>query len=104
MRTRAVTTRSPRTSPRGAARTMKTRSSPVRGRKKPAADAAPEAPFGRARASFPIVGIGASAGGLEALEQFLGHVPSGSGMAFVVVQHQLITSVGVIFPDHFQFF
>jgi len=36
---------------------------------------------------FPIVGIGASAGGLEALEQFLGGVPVDSGMAFVVVQH-----------------
>lgn len=36
---------------------------------------------------FPIVGIGASAGGLEALEQFLGGVPSGCGMAFIVVQH-----------------
>ena len=36
---------------------------------------------------FPIVGIGASAGGLEALEQFLGGVPSNSGMAFVVIQH-----------------
>ena len=36
---------------------------------------------------FPIVGIGASAGGLEALEQFLRHVPKESGMAFVIVQH-----------------
>ncbi|HEX2689066.1 MAG TPA: chemotaxis protein CheB, partial [Kofleriaceae bacterium] len=36
---------------------------------------------------FPIVGIGASAGGLEALEQFLMHVPPQSGIAFVVVQH-----------------
>lgn len=36
---------------------------------------------------FPIVAIGASAGGLEALEQFLGHVPANSGMAFVVIQH-----------------
>jgi two-component system CheB/CheR fusion protein len=36
---------------------------------------------------FPIIGIGASAGGLEALEQFLGGVPPMSGMAFVVVQH-----------------
>ena len=34
-----------------------------------------------------IVGIGASAGGLEALEQFLGHVPPGCGLAFIVVQH-----------------
>uniref|UniRef100_Q47EE1 protein-glutamate O-methyltransferase n=1 Tax=Dechloromonas aromatica (strain RCB) TaxID=159087 RepID=Q47EE1_DECAR len=36
---------------------------------------------------FPIVGIGTSAGGLEALEQFLGGVPVNCGMAFVVVQH-----------------
>ncbi|MGO9443783.1 MAG: chemotaxis protein CheB [Thiobacillaceae bacterium] len=36
---------------------------------------------------FPIVGIGASAGGLEALEQFLSHVPEHSGMAFIVIQH-----------------
>ena len=36
---------------------------------------------------FPIIGIGASAGGLEALELFLGNVPQGAGMAFVVVQH-----------------
>ena len=33
------------------------------------------------------VGIGASAGGLEALEQFFAHVPSDSGLAYVVVQH-----------------
>ena len=39
--------------------------------------------------TFPIVGIGASAGGLEALEQFLTHVPENSGMAFVVIQHQI---------------
>ena len=36
---------------------------------------------------FPIVGIGASAGGLEALELFLANVPEDSGMAFVIVQH-----------------
>ncbi|MDB4986918.1 MAG: hypothetical protein JWN04_2096 [Myxococcaceae bacterium] len=34
-----------------------------------------------------VVGIGASAGGLEALEQFFEHVPPDSGMAFVVIQH-----------------
>jgi two-component system CheB/CheR fusion protein len=34
-----------------------------------------------------IVGIGASAGGLLALEQFLEHVPPRSGLAYVVVQH-----------------
>jgi two-component system CheB/CheR fusion protein len=37
--------------------------------------------------AFPIVGIGASAGGLEALELFLANVPKDSGMAFVIVQH-----------------
>lgn len=36
---------------------------------------------------FTIVGIGASAGGVVALEQFLSHVPPKSGMAFVIVQH-----------------
>ena len=37
--------------------------------------------------AFPVVGLGASAGGLEALEQFLAHVQPGGGMAYVVVQH-----------------
>jgi two-component system, chemotaxis family, CheB/CheR fusion protein len=47
-------------------------------------------------ASFPIVGIGASAGGLEALEQLLGHVPEASGMAFVIVQHLDPTRKGIM--------
>ncbi len=34
-----------------------------------------------------MVGIGASAGGLEALEQFFANMPNNSGLAFVVVQH-----------------
>lgn len=34
-----------------------------------------------------IVGIGASAGGLAALEAFFQHTPTDSGMAFIVVQH-----------------
>jgi two-component system CheB/CheR fusion protein len=38
-------------------------------------------------AGFPVVGIGASAGGLEALEQFFSAVPPHCGMAFVVIQH-----------------
>lgn len=37
---------------------------------------------------FPIVGLGASAGGLEALEKFLTHVPPDCGIGFVVVTHQ----------------
>jgi two-component system CheB/CheR fusion protein len=36
---------------------------------------------------FPVVGIGASAGGLEAVKQFLQAVPRKSGMAYVFVQH-----------------
>ncbi len=36
---------------------------------------------------FPVVGIGASAGGLEAFGQLLGAVPADTGMAFVLVQH-----------------
>jgi two-component system CheB/CheR fusion protein len=38
-------------------------------------------------ARFRIVGIGASAGGLESLEQFFMQLPPNPGMAFVVVQH-----------------
>ena len=34
-----------------------------------------------------IVGIGTSAGGLAALQQFFAHMPADSGMAFVVIQH-----------------
>jgi len=41
---------------------------------------------------FSIVGIGASAGGLEAFEQFFRSVPPDSGMAFVLVSH--------LDPDH----
>ena len=37
--------------------------------------------------AFPIVGIGASAGGLEAFSHLLRHRPVDSGMAFVLVQH-----------------
>jgi two-component system, chemotaxis family, CheB/CheR fusion protein len=37
--------------------------------------------------AFPVVGIGASAGGIEALKTFFTAMPSNSGMAFVVVQH-----------------
>ena len=36
---------------------------------------------------FYIVGIGASAGGLEALEQFFKNLPPDSHMAFIVIQH-----------------
>jgi len=50
----------------------------------------------KTRKSFPVVGVGASAGGLEALEQFLGHVPDACGMAFVIVQHLDPTHKGIM--------
>ena len=36
---------------------------------------------------FPIVGVGASAGGLESMMQMLRHLPGNTGMSFVLVQH-----------------
>lgn len=43
-----------------------------------------------------IVGIGASAGGLEAIEAFLSHVPLPCGLAFIVVQHLDPTHKGIL--------
>ncbi len=40
-----------------------------------------------ATARFPVVGIGASARGLEAFRQLLSHLPTDTGMAFVLIQH-----------------
>ena len=37
--------------------------------------------------SFPIVGIGASAGGLESISALLAGIPASTGMAYVFVQH-----------------
>lgn len=61
----------------------------------PAASSA-ASPVAAAAARFPIIGIGASAGGLEALEQFFGTVPADCGMAFVVIQHLDPTRTGVM--------
>ncbi len=36
---------------------------------------------------FPVVGIGASAGGLEAFKKLVGAIPENSGMAYILVQH-----------------
>jgi len=46
--------------------------------------------------SFPIVGIGASAGGLDALEHFFSNMPVNSGMAFVVIQHLDPNHIGIL--------
>lgn len=44
---------------------------------------------------FPVVGIGASAGGLQAIKRFFEHMPMDNGMAFVVILH--------LAPDHQSF-
>jgi two-component system, chemotaxis family, CheB/CheR fusion protein len=44
-------------------------------------------PRRRPRGGFYVVGLGASAGGLEALRDFFAAVPAKSGAAFVVIQH-----------------
>ena len=36
---------------------------------------------------FPVIGVGASAGGLEAFKRFIKAIPPSSGMAFILVQH-----------------
>ncbi len=44
-------------------------------------------PQATATEDFPVVGVGASAGGLEAFSQLLSQLPPKTGMAFVLVQH-----------------
>src|ERR1700684_1496649 len=41
---------------------------------------------------FPVVGIGASAGGLEAFKKLIKAIPENSGIAYILVQH--------LHPDH----
>ena len=67
---------------------MKNRANSRRARRRPIKKAS-DRPLSPAAAPrpFAIVGIGASAGGLEALAQFLGNVQADSGLAFVVIQH-----------------
>jgi chemotaxis methyl-accepting protein methylase len=43
-----------------------------------------------------VVGIGASAGGLEALEDFFSHMPASCHLAFVVIQHTEPTQKGIL--------
>jgi len=55
----------------------------------PAVDEA-TAPIGfenRAVLQFPVIGMGASAGGIEAVSRFFQNMPHDSGMAFVLIQH-----------------
>ena len=81
---------------------MKRKSTPDPRKIKQAEPEPKEKPFqqavdsGHEESTFPIVGIGASAGGLEALEQFFGNMPKNSGMAFVVIQHLDPNHVGIM--------
>jgi two-component system CheB/CheR fusion protein len=60
--------------------------SPSRRKVKPAAPTPPLATVS-SHGSFPVVGIGASAGGLEATTQLLRNLPQSPGLAFVLVPH-----------------
>jgi two-component system, chemotaxis family, CheB/CheR fusion protein len=53
----------------------------------PAGEDAPGAAHGPSSLGFPVVGIGASAGGVQALLRFFENAPADMGMAFVVVLH-----------------
>ena len=44
-------------------------------------------PFDRGAADFPVAGIGASAGGIEALRTLLEKLPNDTGIAYIIVQH-----------------
>ena len=48
---------------------------------------APESPRDPEHAVIPVVGIGASAGGLQAASRFLDAMPADSGCAFVIILH-----------------
>lgn len=61
--------------------------SPAAGTETSAAGAGEGKAVGPARKSVPVVGLGASAGGLKALKAFFSEVPEDSGIAYVVVVH-----------------
>ena len=72
---------------------IRKKNAPKKSSSSPAKNAiAAREPVAPTDAAFPIVGIGASAGGLAAFEAFFSAMPSGSGMAFIIVQH--------LAPDH----
>ncbi len=84
-----------RTQPKAAAGTKSTRRTSDRAPQDPAGPPGPSEPDvaepreldHRKRADFAIVGMGASAGGLDAFKKFLEAMPPDGGMAFVLVQH-----------------
>lgn len=61
--------------------------------KTPSSRAAPERKgVSPSHLDFPVVGIGASAGGLQAIKLFFDNMPQDTGMAFVIILH--------LSPDH----
>src|SRR5258707_117931 len=58
----------------------------------------PKQPDPVARVSFPVVGIGASAGGFEAFREMLNALPADTGMAFVLIQHLDPTHESMLAP------
>jgi len=70
-----------RTGPRAEGARTRSQPAPVSSAK------AQKKPVRISSAAFPIVGLGASAGGLEAFTQLLHALPMDTGMAFVLVQH-----------------
>src|SRR6266849_3916202 len=61
--------------------------SPPRARKTASPAGAQSGAEGFGTGPFPVVGIGASAGGIEAFIEVFRHLPADTGMAFVVVTH-----------------
>jgi two-component system CheB/CheR fusion protein len=55
-----------------------------------------EKPVIKSSIRFPVVGIGASAGGLEAFKKFVSSIPETSGMAYVFVQHLAASHLSVL--------
>src|SRR5258708_36196093 len=51
-----------------------------------------------AQVSFPVVGVGASAGGFEAFGEMLNALPADTGMAFVLIQHLDPTHESMLAP------
>src|SRR5580693_2974803 len=60
---------------------------PGAARSPPARRSSPRRGSPLGRDTFPIVGLGASAGGLDAFRRLLAVLPAGTGMAFVLIQH-----------------
>ena len=65
----------PAEAPRHTPAPLAKRRSPPRRNSPPAAD------------TFPVVGLGASAGGLDAFRRLLAALPAGTGMVFILIQH-----------------